>query len=78
MSEKYSHMFRDPEGGWKDRLWSLMCTTISLWLSQQSGLQVDFQIQRQTQANETHKGPRNALGISFDYPGERPSDLKGT
>ncbi len=74
--DEYDHMFKNPEGGWKDGLWSLMCTTISLWLSQQSGLQVDFQIQRQTQANAKHGGKsRNALGITFDYPGERPSDL---
>lgn len=74
--DKYDHLFRGPDGGWKNGFWSLMCTTISFWLSQQSGLQVDFQIQRQTQANATHKEKlRNALGITFDYPGERPSDL---
>lgn len=32
--------------------WSLMCTSISTWLRQQTGLPVDFQIQRMTQANE--------------------------
>lgn len=75
--EGYDRLFRNPDGTWNDRLWSLMCTTTSLWLSQQSGLQVDFQIQRQTQANATHKDKwRNALGITFDYPGEMPSHLK--
>lgn len=72
----YDRMFRN-EDGWLNPLWSLMCTSISLWLSQQSGLPVDFQIQRQTQANAEHHGrPRHALGLFLDYPGERPSDLK--
>jgi len=42
---------------------SLMCSSISLWLSQRSGLPVDFQIQRMTQANENEKGTRVALGM---------------
>lgn len=45
--------------------WALLCSSISLWLSQHSGLPVDFQIQRQTQANEQHKGPRYAIGIYY-------------
>jgi hypothetical protein len=44
-------------------------------LSKQSDLPIDFQIQRQTQANEKHSGQRQALGIFLDYPGERPSDV---
>jgi hypothetical protein len=81
--KEFDRMFRiEPKdadsgrGAWLNPLWSLMCTTISLWLSQQTGLPVDFQIQRQTQANASHEGRRHALGIFFDYPGERPSDLK--
>ena len=35
-------------------LWSLFCTSVSTWLRQQTGLPVDFQIQRQTQANEEY------------------------
>lgn len=62
--------------GWLNPLWSLMCTTISDWMSRTTGLPIDFQIQRQTQANEKHKGKRSALGIFLDYPGERPSDGK--
>lgn len=62
-------------GGVHDPLWSLLCLTISEWLKAQTGLPVDFQIQRQTQANAKHSGKRNALGIFLDYPGERPSDL---
>lgn len=80
--EEFDRLFRvrpeDAESGaagWLNPLWSLMCTSISVWLREQTGLPVDFQIQRQTQANEKHPGTRSALGIFLDYPGERPSDL---
>lgn len=80
--EEFDRMFRvrpeDAESGasgWLNPLWSLMCTAISVWLREQTGLPVDFQIQRQTQANAKHPGKRSALGIFLDYPGERPSDL---
>lgn len=76
--EAFDRLFRavDGKAGWTNALWSLMCSSISEWLSKQSGLPVDFQIQRQTQANAEHAGMRSALGIVFDYPGERPSDFK--
>lgn len=72
---EYARLFQ-LGGGWTDALWSLMCTTFSDWLSQQSGLPVDFQIQQQTRANAQHPGAgrRSALGVFLDYPGERPSD----
>lgn len=65
------------EGDWTNAYWSLLCTSISLWLRQQTDLPIDFQIQRQTQANEMHDGKRSAIGIFLDYPGERPSDVRG-
>lgn len=71
---EYDRLFRN-ENSWTNPLWSLMCTTISAWLSKQSDLPVDFQIQRQTQANAQHDGRRSALGIFLDYPGERPTDV---
>lgn len=44
-------------------LWGLLCLTVSNYLSDTSGLPVDFQIQRMTQANEKFGGkPRNPLG----------------
>jgi hypothetical protein len=75
----YDRLFKQADG-WVNPLWSLMCTTFSMWLSKQSDLQVDFQIQRMTQANEKHSTKtgheRQALGIFNDYPGERPGDIK--
>lgn len=76
---EYERMFRRPgdsnAGGWMNPLWSLICTTFSDWLSQQTGLPIDFQIQGQTAANEKHDGKRSALGVFIDYPGERPTDI---
>lgn len=48
-------------------LWSLMCSSISLYLSQHSGLPVDFQIQQQTEANQIEgRTKRHAIGIFLD------------
>lgn len=47
-----------------DPEWSLACASISLWLEQRTGLPIDFQIQRQTQANEEESSKaRWALGL---------------
>jgi hypothetical protein len=51
--------------------WSILCASISLWLQRQTGLPIDFQVQRQSDANRDYpmKGhPRNALGY-FYAPG---------
>lgn len=48
-----------------DPRWLIMTVAISKWLSDQTGLPVDFQFQPQTHANARHKGPRNALGLRF-------------
>jgi len=77
--EGYDHMFKN-DHGYTNPLWSLMCTTISAWLSAQSGLPIDFQIQRRSHANRDHAKKdghdRQPLGIFNDYPGTRPTDLK--
>ena len=45
--------------------WNLLCVSISFWLAQQTDLNIDFQIQRQTEANAEYPGAaeRHALGI---------------
>lgn len=70
----FDRLFRNG-GDADDALWSLMCQSIATWLAQQTSLPIDFQIQRRSDANEKHPGPRSALGNFLDYPGERPSDL---
>jgi hypothetical protein len=45
-------------------LWSLMCLTIGQYLCSITGLPIDFQIQRMTEANEKHPTThRNPMGM---------------
>lgn len=48
-----------------DPRWIIMVVGISKWLSDLSGLPVDFQFQRQSNANERHRGRRDAMGMIF-------------
>ena len=61
-----------------DALWSLLCEGISAYLERATGLSIDFQIQRMSDANAMHHGPRNALqgAASQQYPGEVPSWIR--
>lgn len=64
--EEYARLFPGLSGNpTLSALWSLMCSSISLYLSQHSGLPVDFQIQQQTEANAAHPeaAARHPLGI---------------
>ena len=57
----------DGEGG--QRRWELICMSIGTLLAQQTGLPIDYQIQRQTEANAKHDGPRNPIGRKRSYAG---------
>lgn len=73
--EEFDHYF-GIAGKRNNELWSLICMTISKWLSDTTTLPIDFQIQRMTEANQEYgNGQRNALGIFLDYQGTRPTDL---
>jgi len=52
--------------GTRPDLWGLFCLATSVYLSEATGLRIDYQVQRQTDANAKHKGERNALGIVID------------
>jgi hypothetical protein len=43
-------------------LWSLLCLSVSEYLRAASGLPVDYQVQRMTEANAKHPGGRSSLG----------------
>lgn len=46
------------------QLWELLCIGTTAWLREQTGLPIDYQIQRLTEANEQHPGGwRSALGL---------------
>jgi hypothetical protein len=50
--------------------WELLSLAISAWLSERTGLPVDFQIQRTAEANERFGDrPRNPLGMSRRFAG---------
>lgn len=49
------------EGG--KAVWSLFCLSVALMLAQQTGLPIDYQVQRMTEANAKYDGRRNALGM---------------
>ncbi len=44
-------------------LWGFLSLVIGKYLTTHTGLPIDFQIQRQTEANEKHDSPRNPLGL---------------
>lgn len=46
----------------RPKLWALLSRALTTYLRSRTGLPVDFQIQRRTEANEKHSKPRNALG----------------
>ena len=51
--------------GTNPALWQVVCVGIGAWLAQQTGLPIDFQVQRMTEANEKFPDQRNPLGIGM-------------
>jgi hypothetical protein len=49
-----------------DGLWCLLNAALSEWLAARTGLPIDFQIQRRSQAEAQEKGPRYVLGFARD------------
>jgi hypothetical protein len=62
----------DRVSGMTHARWSVMSSSISLYLSQASGLPVDFQFQQMTEANKQYpqgpEGERHPLGIFPSVP----------
>lgn len=63
--ERYSELFEGPGTRRTDPLWSLMCASVTEYLTRLTELPIDFQIQNQTYANEAFGAQRHPLGI---YP----------
>jgi hypothetical protein len=79
--EVFDRLFPGGESGMdSDAFWSLLCESVGAYLAQATGLPIDFQIQRMTEANAMHPGPgrRNALSSAGGrlYPGELPSFVR--
>jgi hypothetical protein len=64
--EEFDRLFGDNGAA----LWSLVCMSVGRWLADTTGLPVDYQIQRQTEANEKYpNGGRNPIGTGRTYAG---------
>lgn len=50
-------------------LWELICVSVGQRLCDATGLPVDYQIQRMTEANANFTGPRNPIGTGRPYAG---------
>jgi hypothetical protein len=65
--EDFDQMFPGHNGDERQDLhnakWVALCLAFSALGQQMTGLPIDFQIQRQTQANEQYAGKRSALGL---------------
>lgn len=59
-NEEFDRMFAIQNG---DKILKFFNVSISEWLQSRTGLPIDFQFQREQQANEEFNGPRNAVGI---------------
>lgn len=62
--DEFAKLFPNAGRNWEfDARWLLLTVSISKWLSDRSGLPIDFQFQPQTHANKIHPGPRHAMGL---------------
>jgi hypothetical protein len=57
----------------RDAWWALVCAAISELGRQRTGLPIDFQVQRTTEANEKFPGARNPLFVGHAEDGHRPA-----
>lgn len=46
--------------------WAAFCTAFAVWGREATGLPIDFQIDRRSEANAEHSGPRSALGVELE------------
>lgn len=58
-NEEFDRMFAGEFGGKQVKFLNV---TISEWIAARTGLPIDFQFQREQQANAEFQGPRNAVG----------------
>ena len=62
--EKYDALFGTRDKEFHNPRWTAMCVAFSMWAKEATGLPVDFQFQRQTEANAQHRGKgRSACGL---------------
>jgi hypothetical protein len=69
--EVYDATFPGPADHYMNAKLSLMNAALSEWLTGRTGLPVDFQFQRRTDANAAYGGRRNAMGLTIAASGPR-------
>jgi hypothetical protein len=52
--------------GPRREFWGMVCLTTTMYLRAATGLPIDFQVQRMTEANALDGTPRNPLGFGID------------
>lgn len=65
--EKWTALFGSQNNGEVVPFWSLVCTSISEYLTNRTGLKIDFQIQSMTQANGPMHGNKARVPLAI-YP----------
>lgn len=69
--ENFARLFPNAGEHWEwDPRWLVMTAAISKWLSDQTGLPIDFQFQPASHANgpRHERGRRNPIGLKFATP----------
>lgn len=76
--DEYAHLFRCGLGSTMraDPMWSLICASVSEYLSRLTGLPIDFQVQQRTYATEKF-GARKRVPLGL-YIGRRDTDDEET
>jgi hypothetical protein len=70
---EFDRLFPGPmaaTSAWLDARNALLSAAISEWLRARTGLKIDFQFQRQSNANASFPGPRIPLGVTVLRPRE--------
>lgn len=62
----------------RDAWWALICSAISELGKQRTGLPIDFQVQRTSDANEKFPGARNPLFVGHAEEAHRPAMVSTT
>lgn len=62
--EEFDRLF---DGNNQRERWEVICVSVGQMLSLQTGLPIDYQIQRMTEANAKYDGPRNPIGRHRRY-----------
>jgi hypothetical protein len=73
-NKKFDALFKTEKREDGQRLWALLCYSTTAWLRFETGLPIDFQIQRQTEANKKYgnqfRNPLGGRGLNFAAYGD--------